>query len=121
VGFFLRVTTRQRNHSHDFGMLDKTVVEVGLVWQRKLEHDLATNRQLIQPCQDRSFEKFFSPGFFRAANINFRLEDGHKTSGADLIRPFELLAHDTLDAGWIGLLDERTLLGTEDALRPGLV
>ena len=34
---------------------------------------------------------------------------------------FELLVHDVLDAGGVGLLDDRAHLGSEDALRFGLV
>jgi hypothetical protein len=54
-------------------------------------------------------------------NVNFRLDDGHEASGADLRPPFELLTHNVLDTGWIGLLDDRAHLGAEDAIRPGLV
>src|SRR4029077_9250927 len=32
VGFFSRITARQRNHPHDFGMFDKISVEVVLLW-----------------------------------------------------------------------------------------
>src|SRR2546430_7823197 len=39
----------------------------------------------------------------------------------DLVSCFELLGHDILDAGAVGLLDDRAHLGSEDALRVGLV
>jgi len=52
---------------------------------------------------------------------HFGLDDRHQVGGDDLPSRFELLDHDVLDAGSVGLLDERAHLGSEHALRFGLV
>src|SRR6516165_1362780 len=48
IGLFPRITTRQRNHSQDFGILDELAIEVVLLWERELEHDRVARRQLVE-------------------------------------------------------------------------
>src|SRR5262245_12885140 len=102
-------------------MADQLGVDVVFLRQGELEHDQLILRQTVQLSLDRSFQELLGLGFFGAVNVDFRLDDRHETGGDDLPSDFELLAHDGLDAGSAGLLDERAHLGSKDPLRGGLV
>src|SRR6266536_420622 len=82
---------------------------------------LRSRSQFVELVEDRHFEQLFGFVFFRAANIHFGLDDRHEAGRDDLLSCFELLVHDVLDAGCVGLLDDRAHLGSEDALRFGFV
>src|SRR5215472_5501985 len=101
-------------------MTDEFEVEIGLLRQRALEHDLLTRWQCIELLYDGRFEQRLGLGFFRAVNIDFRLHDGNQAGAQDLPCYLELLAHDILDAGWIRFFDERAHFGSENALRSSL-
>ncbi len=96
-------------------------VQVGLLRQGELEHDQLTPWQFVELLEEGRFEQSFGFGFFRAVNIHFRLDDRHEARGADLPSYVELLVHDVLDAGCVGLINDRAHLGSEYALRFGLV
>src|SRR4030095_10294491 len=100
-------------------MLDARGVAVVVLRKRELEHDRLLNWQGVELLEEGPFERLFSLGLVRAVNVHFRLDDRHEASGADLRSDVELLAHNVLDAGGIGVLDDRAHLGAEDALRCG--
>src|SRR5215510_3200102 len=102
-------------------MADAISIQVVSFRWGDLEHDQLSRLQFVQLLEDRCFEQLFGLGLLRTANIHFRLDDWHQTSGDDLLSYFELLVHDVLDAGSVGLLDDRAHLGSEYALRFGLV
>src|SRR5215472_4307377 len=121
IGFLPRIPARQRHHPHDLGMSDARGIEVVLLRQRELKHHQLLPGQGVEPREEGCFEHLFGLGLVRAVNVHFRLDDWYEASSADLLSYFELLAHNVLDAGGIGLLDDRAHLGTEDALRFGFV
>ena len=96
-------------------------VAVVVLRQRELEHDQLLPWQGVELLEEGRSEHLFGLGLVRAVNVHFRLDDRHEASGADLPSDIELLAHDGLDTGGIGVLDDRAHLGAEDALRFGFV
>src|SRR4030095_16764230 len=116
VGVFLRIAAGQRNHPHDPWMSKQIGVEIVLLRQRELQYYELTGRQLIELLEDSRSEQLFGLGFFRAMNVNFRLDDGQADSGQDLPGYFELLVHNAVDASCVGLFDDRAHLGSEDVL-----
>src|SRR5438034_8140667 len=83
-------------------MFDEFGVEVVFVRQGELEHDGLAGGQTVELAEDGRFEQLFGPGFVRAVNIHFRLDDRHEARGDDLPSDLELLGHDVLDTGLVG-------------------
>src|SRR5438128_12009760 len=92
-------------------------VAVVVLRQRELEHDQLLPWQGVELLEEGRSEHLFGLGLVRAVNVHFRLDDRHEASGADLPSYAELLAHDGLDTGGIGVLRKRAQLGPKDALR----
>src|SRR5262249_22208425 len=100
VSFVPCIAARKRHDSHDFGMTDEVEIEIGWLRQRELEHDLLIRGQCTELLHNARFEQGLGLGFFRAANINLRLNDWSQAGLQDLPRELELLAHYFLNAGW---------------------
>src|SRR5947209_7212745 len=98
IAFFPCIAARQRHHPHDLGMFDEFGVEVVLLRQSELEHDQLTRWQSVKLLENGRFEQLFGLGFFRAVNIDFRLDYRDQVRADDLPSYLELLGHDVLDA-----------------------
>jgi hypothetical protein len=102
-------------------MSDAISVKVVLLRQRDLEHDRLTRRQFVELFKEGCFKQCLGPGLFPTVNIHFRLDDRHEPRRENLRRHLKLLVDNCLDAGGVGLIDDRAHFGSEDALRDGLV
>src|SRR5215831_12295920 len=120
VGLVTCVTARQRHDAKDLGMADELGVEVVDVGQRYLEYDVLVRAELTEALHQCGSEERLGVRLLRAVDVDFGLEDGNESGAQDLEAELELLVHDRLDATSVGLLDERSHLGAEDAVVVGL-
>ena len=102
-------------------MGDAVGVQVVLLGQGELEHDLLVLAQGVELLDQFGMEQGLGLGLVRAVDVDLGLDDGHEAGGDDLLADLELLRHVGGDAFRVGLLDHGTHLGAEDAggLRPG--
>ncbi len=120
IGLVTRITARQRHDLQHARMRHEFLVEIVHLRQRELQHHLLVGRQLVQLRQDLGLQQFLGAGLVRGMDVHLRLDDGGEAVAEDLLCHLELLRDHRTDSLRIGLLDDRTFLGAEDALGPGL-
>ena len=97
-------------------MVDEVFVEVIDGRDRDLNHDLLALRDVIQTLQKGSLQKLFSFLLVVDGDGDLGLEDRNHALGQDLLTNLKLLVNNSMDALSVSSVNNRTLLGAEDAL-----
>src|SRR5271166_3494843 len=100
-------------------MSDAIGIQIVLLWQRKFEEDQLSGRQPVELFEYKDFKEGLGFGFLGAMDIHFRFDDGHQARCKDLRGHLELLIYDVSNSSEVELVDHRTHLGAENALRFG--
>ena len=102
-------------------MVDQRLVEVCLLRQRQLQHDLLVMAERVELFQDLGEQDVFGFGLVGDGDRHFRLDNRHQAVAQDLAADVELLGNDGRDAFRIRGMDHRAHLGAEDAFRNGML
>src|SRR4029077_13632860 len=84
VAFLSCISARQRNHSHDLGMLDEFRVQVVLVRQGQLEHYQLPHWPCVKLLATRRPEQRLRLALVGALYVYVGLGDRHEVAGDDL-------------------------------------
>ena len=97
-------------------MLHEFLVKVIDFRQGEFQHHGLICGLSVQFGQQCGLQQHF--GFFLGCtvDVNFGFNDRHQASSQDLATNRELLCNDCINAGLVGFFDDRTHLGSEDAL-----
>src|SRR5271166_2701533 len=100
-------------------MLNQRRIQVVLVGQRELEHDLPVAGQPVEPALQLFHEQPVRLGLVGAFDAYLGLDDRHEPALGDCVRVIELLVDDGFDPVVVRFLDKRAHFGTENALIDG--
>ena len=101
-------------------MFGESLVQIGLFWQRELEHHRSLT-EVVEVTVEGIGKQEFGFGLVRRIDRHFGFDDRHQTVVEDRSADLELLGDDRLDAGCVRLVDDRAHLGAIDAGGVGTV
>ncbi len=117
VGLVPGVSSGKSDDTDAVFVVNNVLVEVDLGGERELDHDgLSWGDLGVEALNELCLEDGFDLCLVGRVDINFRLEDGDKSVGEDLVTNLELLVDDSLDPFFVEFLDVRSHLGSEDSL-----